>query len=349
MVILLLYLGLALGVSFLCSLAEAGILSVPVSHGRYLASQGKRSGERLEKMKKDIDRPLAAILTLNTIAHTVGAIGVGAQSKVVFGDEGYGVFIVSAVTTLLVLVLSEILPKTLGAVYARPLTPLVVALVRAMIFLTYPIIISLDAISSLIKGGGSHSGMTREHLAIVAELAGDEGALDESERRLVGNALRLRDVRVREILTPRTVVHAVDASQTAYDVADSAGFRRFSRIPVLRDDVPVGVVLRYDVYEALRAGRRDQPVGEMLRPLQTVPDSARLSDVLERFGETGHHMFQVVDEHGTFEGVVTLEDALETMLGREITDETDPVEDMRDLAAIRARASAISNDEANAP
>jgi CBS domain containing-hemolysin-like protein len=339
MVLLITYLALALGVSFLCSLAEAGLLSVPLSHARVLADQGRRVGQRLEHMKRHIDRPLAAILTLNTIAHTVGAIGVGAQSKVVFGDEGYGVFIVSAVTTVLVLVVSEIIPKTLGAVYAVPLAAVTVQTVRLMIGLTIWIIIPLDYISKLIKGSGHGHSVTREQLAIAADFALAAGQIDDAETQLVRNALNLRDVRVRDVMTPRTVVHGTDAGTKVSEVASAAGFKRFSRIPIFEGDHPIGIALRYDIYEALRAGQGDRPIGDFLRSLHVVPDSARLTDILDRFGSTGHHMFQVADEHGTFEGLVTLEDVLETMLGREIIDETDPVEDMRDLAAIRFAAT----------
>lgn len=341
MSLLLFYLGLALGVSFLCSLVEASLLSVPVSHGRYLTSKGHRSGPALERMKENIDRPLAAILTLNTISHTIGAAGVGAQAVEVFGDAW--VAAVSAVLTLLILILSEIIPKTLGATYARPLAPLTVTIVQWMIWVSYPIIIVLDLLSKVLRGGGHGGGMTREQLAIVAELARAEGALEPREAELVRNALALRDQRVHEVMTPRTVVFSVPATMAVSDVAQEPGFGRFSRIPVLDAETPSGVVHRYHIYEALRNGRRDQEVGELATPLLVVPESARLTDVMEQFGETGQHMFQVVDEYGAFDGVITLEDVLETMLGHEIVDETDYVRDMRALASSQAAERGVGD------
>lgn len=332
--LLIFYLALALGVSFLCSLVEAALLSVPLSHGAYLTSKGHRAGPALERMKKHIDRPLAAILTLNTISHTVGAAGVGAQAQAVFGDAW--VAFVSAVLTLLILVLSEIIPKTLGATYARPLASATVRTVAIMTWLTYPIVVLLDVLSKMLRGAGHNGGMTREQLAIVAELARAEGALEQREAALVRNALELRDIRTHEVMTPRTVVFTVQETATADEIARETGFGRFSRIPILAGEVPMGLVHRYDIYEALRAGRRDQPIGEIARPLKAVPEGARLTDVMEQFGETGQHLFQVVDEYGAFEGVITLEDVLESMLGHEIVDETDYVRDMRELATSRA-------------
>ncbi|MEO0513363.1 MAG: CNNM domain-containing protein [Planctomycetota bacterium] len=337
MVLLLIYLAGALAFSFLCSLAEAAILSVPLAHARYLAEQGRGAGRHLEEMKNKIDRPLSAILTINTVSHTVGAGLVGAQASVVFGDAWVGATM--GVVTVLILVLSEIVPKTLGATYCRPLAPLVVGVIRVMIWTTYPVILLLDRLNNLLKSGGSHDAVTREQLAIVAEIAGDDGQIDPAESELIRNALRLRDIRVRDVLTPRTVVSTAPADATVGEIAAGEGFGRFTRIPLIHDEAPVGVVLRHAVYEELLSGRPGTIARDLARQLHVVPDSARLNDVMLRFGETGHHMFQVVDEHGTFEGVITLEDVLESMLGREIIDETDPVEDMRDLAALRASES----------
>jgi CBS domain containing-hemolysin-like protein len=337
MTLLILYLMLALGVSFLCSLTEAGLLSLPSTYAATLTRQGKRVGPILEKMKQRPDRPLAAILTLNTAAHTIGAAGVGAQSLIVF--ENVPVAITSAVLTLLILVLSEIIPKTIGTVYARPLAGPVVFLIRIMIVLTWPLMIVLDAFSRLLKSGVHSSGLSREQIAVIAEMGLTEGILREGESRIIQNMLRLSRTHVKDVMTPRTVAFMVQRDETLQQVAERPEFRQFSRIPVYGkspDDL-VGVALKAEVYEGLRQGKGETPVGDLVRSIHAVPELSTLTRVLEQFAESGHHLFHVVDEYGGTAGIVTLEDIFESMMGAEIIDETDLVADLQRLARRRGK------------
>ncbi len=330
--LLIVYLVLAVGVSFLCSLCEAGILTLTASDAKIMTNAGKPGAKLLTRMKREIDRPLAAILTLNTISHTVGAAGVGAQAYTLWGDRW--VAVTSAVLTLIVLVFSEIIPKTLGAVYARPLATPVVYLIQLMIWVSLPVVVPLNLLSRLFKGSGHHHAMTREQVEVMAEMARTGGAIDHAESSLITNMLALRNKRVEEVMTPRTVVFMLDQGATVDSVLSDHAPLRFSRIPVTGkgiDDVK-GIVLKHDIHQSALAGRGARSMGGMLRKLHAVPEQAPLLTVMEQFGQTGHHIFLVVDEYGGTAGVVTLEDVLETILGAEIVDETDPVADMRHLA-----------------
>lgn len=329
--LLLVYLAMAVGVSFVCSLCEAALLTLTPGDAEWLVRRSPGVGGRLRRMKERIDRPLAAILTLNTISHTVGAAGVGAQAAVVFGGW---VGVTSAVLTLVILVFSEIVPKTIGAQHARRLAAPTVWTVEGMIWLTYPVVVALEALGRVFKGGGAHEGPSREEVMIMAEMARTGGALNASEGRVISNMMRLREVRVEEVMTPRTVVFMLEAEQTIEDAVKAHPDMRFTRIPLMGDgpDDLKGMVLRTDVYKALAAGRGKAKLGTLKRELRAVPESATLVSAMEQMADTGAHILLVVDEYGGTSGVVTLEDALETILGREIVDETDPVEDMRRLA-----------------
>ena len=333
MVLLIFYLMLALGVSFVCSLCEAAILSIPRSHGQVMADQGRAIGRRLLHLKEHIDRPLSAILTLNTIANVFGSAGVGAQAQIIWGQKWLAV--ASAVLTFLILILSEIIPKTVGAVYGRRLATPVVYTIEGMIYLTYPVVSLLNGVARVIRGRGGGSGLSRESIAVIAELARTEGALIGTESEIIKNVLRLGRVKVKDVMTPRTVVFMIQKESTASQVASEENFRRFSRIPVYGespDDV-LGIVLKAEIYDAIQRGQGDRKVATLLRRIHAVPETAPVLRVLEEFGRLRHHVFLAVDEFGGTAGIVTLEDCVESVIGVEIVDETDPVADMRDLAA----------------
>ncbi|MFG0307112.1 MAG: CNNM domain-containing protein [Phycisphaerales bacterium JB040] len=334
MTLLLVYLTIAIGVSFLCSLCEAALLTLSVSDARVMENAGKSAGRHLSRMKASIDRPLAAILTLNTISHTVGAAGVGAQAYDLWGDRWVG--LTSAVLTLLILVASEIVPKSIGASRARALATPVTYLTLLMIWTTLPAVWALNLISNMLKGKSSHESMTREQLMVLAEMATAGGILDKSEAESLQNLLRLREVTVEEVMTPHTVVFALGADDTCGGTLAGHGRLRFSRIPVRKtgSDEFLGVALKSDLYESVIRGRPDRRLGDMTRPMHYVPETASLNSVLQEFARTGHHLYGVVDEHGTFVGLVSLEDVFESIIGAEIVDETDPVADMRDLAGV---------------
>jgi len=333
MTLLFIYLSIAVGVSFLCSLCEAALLTLSISDARVMSNAGKPAGRHFGRLKESIDRPLAAILTLNTVSHTVGAAGVGAQAFHLWGDAWVG--LTSAVLTLLILVVSEIIPKSLGASRARQLATPVTYIIMMMVWMTYPAVVVLDWISTLFKGkhGGEH--MSREQLLVLAEMASAGGIIDPAESETVQNLLRLREIRVEEVMTPRTVVFALIAEETCGEVVRMNPRLRFSRIPVRTtgsDDI-IGVVLKSEIHEAVIRHRGDRQLGSMTRELQYVPETAPLTKVLGEFARLGQHLFGVVDEHGSFVGLISLEDVFETIIGSEIVDETDPVADMRDLAA----------------
>lgn len=330
-VLLAFYLLLALGVSFLCSLAESGLLSLSRSRIAALVKDRRPSGRMLERMKDNIERPLAAILTLNTVAHTIGAAGVGAEAYVIFGSKW--VAVTSAILTVLILVFSEIIPKTLGVVYAGRLASFTAYSITGMIYLTYPLVVVFQALSRLL-GKRHEQKLTREEFAVIAELGHTEGALREKEYRVIRNVLRLRRVRVREVMTPRTVVFMLHKDLTVQQAIDQHGPLRFARIPVYGEDPDdiVGIVFRHALNTAIQEGHGESPLHEVASPLYAVPENAALDRVLDEFIRRKEQHFLVVDEYGGTAGIITLEDAIETLLGTEIVDETDQTVDMRALA-----------------
>lgn len=334
------YAALALGVSFLCSLLEAALLTISRPRIALLIEQGRRSGVMLQRMKDDIDRPLAAILTLNTVAHTMGAAGVGAQVLVIFGDRW--VAAASVIITVLILVFSEIIPKTLGATHARGLADFTARAVRAITFLTYPVVAALEVVSRSL-GSAKAGWLTRDEVRVVADLGEHSGVLEQSESRVIRNLLRLRDIQVTDVMTPRTVLFAVDRGTSVGELTRAHNPIPFTRIPVYEGtpDHILGVVLKHDVLAVAREGHKDRPLRSLARPLHAVPETTPVNKALEQFLSRREHLFLVVDEFGGTAGVITLEDALETLLGTEIVDETDVVADMRKLARARQRRRPI--------
>jgi len=334
-VYLLLFLALALGVSFICSLLEAALLSVPWSHVVSMRETGSRAGRWLEQMKDDVDQPLAAILTLNTFAHTIGAAGVGAQAAKIWGDAW--VTAVSVVVTLLILILSEIIPKTIGAVHARGLSPFVAWTVRGLIGALKPIVLVCNQTSRAFSNRKQTiPKVSREEIRSFASIAETEGALDRNESDVIRNLITLRETTVEKVMTPRTVVFKLDASQTVGQIT-AAEPPRFSRPPVVDGsfDNVKGYVHRHAIYAAAGEGNTGTTVGELANPLHIVPELATLPRVLREFLKRREHLFLVVDEYGSAVGIVTLEDVLETLLGVEIVDETDTTPDMQKLARDR--------------
>ncbi len=332
MVLLIVFLLSALSVSFLCSLLEAVLLSVPRSYVGVLVEQGSVAGQRLARMKEDVDKPLAAILTLNTFAHTLGAAGVGAEAALLWGDAWVGV--VSFVVTLLVLVFSEIIPKTLGAVHAKRLAPFVAWVVHGLMVVLRPVVAACKWVSKCFAGrthGAPRLG--RDEVRSLAMVALKEGAIDSTEAAVLRNLIALREITVEQIMTPRTVVFALRADQTVGQVTE-AGPPSFARIPIIGAslDDPKGLVHRRDLYKALSDGQTQTALGDLVQPLHVVPGLAKLSVILNKFVQRREQLFLVVDEYGSSVGIVTLEDVIETLLGMEIVDETDPAEDMQALA-----------------
>ncbi|QDG51845.1 HlyC/CorC family transporter [Persicimonas caeni] len=332
MTLLILYVLLALGVSFLCSVLEAVLLSVSPSYVAALQQQGDKVGERLEKLKRDIDRPLASILSLNTIAHTVGAAGAGAQAQVVFGDALIAVF--SAVLTLAILIFSEIIPKTLGASYWRGLAPWATRILIPMIWLMYPFVLLSKALTRIISPKKQAHTVSREEFSALADIGTREGVFEEEESRILRNLLRFKSLRVKDIMTPRTVVLASPEDRSVEEFFDKRPNPRFSRIPIYgenRDDI-TGYVLKHDLLLELANDRGDSKLGDLRREVLVVPELLSLRELFERLIETQEHLALVVDEYGGMAGIVTMEDLVETLLGLEIVDEVDLIQDMQVLA-----------------
>lgn len=330
--LLILYVALAIGVSFMCSIMEAVLLSVTPSYVAALEREGSTVGKRLHRFKENVDRPLAAILSLNTIAHTVGAAGVGAQAAIVFGKAYTG--IVAGVLTLLILVLSEIIPKTLGAVYWRTLAPTVVSVLVATIWIMWPLVKLSQGLTRLLSGNQDEAAFSREEFTALAELGEEEGVFEEKESRILRNLFRFNSLRVKDVMTPRTVIFDVPQSKTIGEVVEEHDEFRFSRIPVY-DDSPddiTGYVLKDEML--LRAAQEEFDVSleDIARDILVVHETLPLPDLLERLLDRLEHIALVVDEYGGVAGVVTMEDVVETLLGLEIVDEADSVEDMQALA-----------------
>lgn len=340
MTLLILYLVLALGVSFLCSILEAVLLSVSDSYISALEREGKETGKLLKGMKEDIDRPLSSILSLNTIAHTVGAAGVGAQAQVVFGSAYVG--IISAILTLLILVLSEIIPKTLGATHWRALAKGSARVLKVTIILMYPLVLMSKFITRWFTKDSSQPSFSREEFSALAERGHEEGIFEEEESNIVKNLIRFSSLRVRDIMTPRIVVVYFNQSLTIEEVADKVESIRFSRIPVFeeKEDNITGYVLKTDILMHIARGKTETPLKELKRELLLIPEMTTLKVLFDRLLKSQDHIAAAIDEYGGFSGVVTMEDVVETLLGMEITDEADAYKDMQKVARQQWRARA---------
>ncbi len=333
MIALLLYFLLAVLVSFLCSILEAVLLSVSHVHIELLIGDGQRSGRILKNLKERVDQSLAAILTLNTVANTVGAAGVGAQALVVFGS-GW-VALASGVLTFTILVFSEVIPKTLGTAHWKRLAPFAAYAISGLIYLCYPVVLFLRAVSRMVAGtGGGQSRVTRRELSVLAGIGADEGTLMGKEKRVIQNLLRLKYIRAGDVMTPRSVVTALPNDLTVGQVMEKMEKLKFSRIPIYEENVDqvTGLVLRLRILEARAAGKNRLTMAELAQPIHAVPESKSIAGTLDEFIKRREHLFLVVDEYGGTEGIVTLEDAIETLLGVEIVDEFDSVADMRQYA-----------------
>ncbi|MBS3758234.1 MAG: DUF21 domain-containing protein [Desulfobacterales bacterium] len=335
MYLLFFYLFLALGVSFLCSIMESVLLSVTPSFAAAYEERSPRMGGRLRALKTDIDRPLAAILSLNTIAHTIGAAGVGAQAMVVFGS-GY-VAITSGVLTFLILVLSEIIPKTLGAVYWRQLIPLTVMMARFLIFLLYPLV----AMSQLITRGLSKdqkiNAISREEISAIADIGFKEGLFVKKESLILKNLMRFGSLQAKDVMTPRPVMFVLPEAMKVGEVFDRYKDIRVSRIPLQQKEKPTVryYILKNDLLLALARDETDKPLLELGREILVVPEMVSLFHLFEQLLDRREHIALVVEEYGGAAGLVTLEDILETLIGFEIIDETDKITNMRKWARKR--------------
>lgn len=336
---------LAILVSFLCSLLEAVLLSITPSYARLKLKKGGVTGKHLQMLKANIDKPLAAILTLNTIAHTVGAIGVGEQSARIWADANPMItgVVVPTVMVLGILVLSEIIPKTLGANHWQKLVPFTVVTLRTIIFLLYPLVWVSQHITGALKKDETQGDFSRSEFLAMAEIGVTEGAVEQHKSEIINNLLHLESFMTRDVLTPRTVVTLASEQQTIQAFYRERGGLPFSRIPLYEgeDNEQIsGYFLKSELMECLVQGHGDKPLSTIKREIMVVHESLPLSMLFDRFLENREHIALVVDEIGGMEGIVTMEDVLETLLGLEIVDESDSTEDMQVLARKKWQARA---------
>lgn len=330
--LLLFYLFLALGVSFLCSIMESVLLSTSMSYIENKISKGVKSAVVLKGYKSKIDRPLSAILSLNTVAHTVGAAGVGAQAIKVFGEASFG--IVSALLTLLILVITEIIPKTIGAIYWRDLAPSSARIIRFMIIITYPLVLLSDLITRSISKNKKAYSISREEVAFLAQAGHEEGIFEENESKIIHNLLHLRKVKLREIMTPRTVMVAASEEMLLDEYYSNKDFMAFSRIPIYKDSIDniSGYVLKDTILSKLAEDRHKMKLSDLKRELIISYEHFTVPKLFEELLLKKEHIALVVDEYGGTRGLITMEDILETLLGLEIVDESDTQTDMQLLA-----------------
>lgn len=336
---LLVIVAATLSVSFFCSLCEAALYAISHARVEQLAESGSVRGRRLRKLREHIDQPIAAILTLNTIGNTVGATLAGWVAATVFQSLGVGLF--SAGFTLGILYIAEIIPKTIGVVYADRLAPFLALPIQVMIRVLWPLVRIGELVTRLIpRSKDRGKGMSEEDLLLMARLGTQSGRLRADEARWMQNALKLDRLKVSEILTPRTVVFSLPKAMVVAEAAEAIQSCPHSRIPVTEEGQPdriVGILMRRDVFNAIVAGKERQKIAELMREPIFVPETMRVSDALSKFLRDRRHMFIVVDEYGGTAGVVTLEDALESLLGSEILDESDREPDLQSLARLRAQ------------
>lgn len=335
MTLLFIYLAGALVISFMCSVLESTLLSTPISYLSMMEEKGDKSAIRLKKYKTKIDRPLSAILILNTIANTMGAAGVGAQATIVFGNKYLG--LVSAIVTLLILLFSEIVPKTIGANYWRKLTGVTANIIRGLIFITYPLVIVAEWITRLISKKKQEKTVSREEVSAMINVGEEEGVFEKGENKIIQNLIRLDNVKAYDVMTPRVVAAIASENMTVKNFYKDPEFRHHSRIPVYADkqEYITGYILRSTALEYLADDKFNIRLGEIKRDITLYNEETSLSDIWESFLENKEQIGLIIDDYGCFQGIITMEDIIESILGLEIIDERDEASDMQQYAKER--------------
>tara|TARA_B100000686_G_C16793234_1_gene980272 strand:- start:992 stop:2020 length:1029 start_codon:yes stop_codon:yes gene_type:complete len=322
-------------ISAMCSLFEAVLYSVPVGHVESMVESKRSAGKILQGLRENVDRPIAAILSLNTIANTAGAAVAGAAAAKVFGEIWLGYF--SAAFTLAILLFSEVVPKTAGVVYSRSLVTVIARPLQLLVWLFQPLIWLCGSVTYLISRGGQSPSVSEDEILGLARIGRQTGTIETDQAVAIENILSLEKKAVRDIMTPRTVAVMIGAETTVDELRQQKTVLNYSRIPIFDKDGEdvVGMINRRDVLTAMADGRGSLRLDEMMRPVDFVVESFSLNRLLRKFLSRGQHLLMVLDEFGGLAGLVTLEDVLEEILGQEIVDEFDQVADLRELARNR--------------
>ena len=321
----------SIALSALCSMLEATLLSTPLSYITGLEEQGASGAARLKRLKQNPDRPISAILCLNTIANTVGASIVGSLVYEVYGDALVGVF--STIFTFAILIFSEIIPKTIGTSYWRSLALPASVIINSMIFITFPLVWILERMQKVISSRSNQVSVSREDISAMVSVATEEEVIETEEKKMIQNLLKLDEVTAHEIMTPSVVVEMVPGSMSIKEFYDSDNTH--SRILVYdedNDEYVVGYVLRSEVLEKMAEDNFNGPLNDIIRPILTFSEEDTVADIWEKLLEKKEHISAILDEYGSLRGIVTMEDVIETMLGQEIVDEKDEVVDMQEYA-----------------
>jgi CBS domain containing-hemolysin-like protein len=333
MELLIFFLLFAAVFSFICSVVEALLLSTPISFINLKDAEGNKSAGYFKQFKENIDRPLSAILTINTIANTVGAAGVGAQATALWGNYYFG--FVSAGLTLLLLFFSEIIPKTIGATYWRKLALKSVPVIRIMIVIAYPFVFLADVITRKMNKKNQEATVSREEVSAMVDIAVGEGEFEKAESKIIQNLMRLETVKVDDIMTPQIVVFMAPEEMTVAEFYKNKDFLHHARIPVYADDNEddiTGYVLRQTVLEQVANDNFDTKLADIRRNIVVAEEGQSITTLWETLLKKKEHIAIIVDQYGTFEGIVTLEDIIESIFGLEIVDETDSIVDMQQYA-----------------
>lgn len=332
------YFILAVGVSFLCSILEAVLLSLNQSYIESLKSSNPKTANRLEKQKKDIDLSIGAILTLNTFAHTLGAAGVGAEAVKIFGNEY--MFYISAVLTILILVFSEIIPKTIGALFWKELCGISSRVIQLLVFITYPLLLMMNFITSFISKNKQDEGITKEELKATISMGEEAGLIKQKDSLIIENLLKFSKIKVKDIYTPRKVMFSLNEEELINSLEKkdtknivSHKLKEYSRVPIFGENIDdiVGIILSKEYfYEFINDELKDKK--DIIKPVFAIKETIPISKLLDLFLSRKEHMFIVIDKYNQTEGIVTLEDVLEELLGAQIVDELDTIVDKRDEA-----------------
>lgn len=322
----------ALSISFLCSILEASLMSTPISYITLKEEEGLRAAARFKQYKLDSSRPLAAILSLNTIANTIGAAGVGKQATVIFGSEWFG--LVSAVTTILILVFSEIIPKTIGSSHWKSLTAFTAGSIRILIIILYPIVISVEFLQKMFSRGKTDVSVSRDEIGAMADVAEETGELEEDENEIIQNIINIDEIEAKDAMTPRVVAAIAPESMTIKKFYKDRRFLHHSRIPVYadNDEYITGYILRMDALQLMAEDKFDCKLSEIKREVSSFPEETTIDRIWDDMLKSKEQMAIIINEYGSFQGLLTMEDIIETVLGDEIVDERDVVVDMQQLA-----------------